>query len=80
MNDVNDEYDEDRLYYEGLSENITTPVQKKNSLPKVVEQYVKDAADMSKYNEIPATIGFFVILGQLCKDMVSIPSGTRREV
>ena len=75
----NDEYNDDRLYYEGLSDSNVVPVQKKNSLPKVVEQYVKDAADMSKYNEIPATIGFFVILGQICKDMVSIPSGTRRD-
>tara|TARA_R100000353_G_scaffold108229_1_gene77788 strand:- start:1104 stop:2573 length:1470 start_codon:yes stop_codon:yes gene_type:complete len=79
MNNENDEYDEDRLYYEGLSENVITPIEKKNSLPKVVEQYVKDAADMSKYNEIPAAIGFFVILGQLAKDMVVIPSGTRRD-
>ena len=54
MNNENDEYNEDRLYYEGLSENVTAPIEKKNSLPKVVEQYVKDAADMSKYNEIPA--------------------------
>ncbi len=79
MNNDNDEYNEDRLYYEGLSEDAIIPIEKKNSLPKVVEQYVKDAADMSKYNEIPAAIGFFVILGQLSKDMISIPSGTRRD-
>jgi len=88
MNEQNEnEYDEDRLYYEGLSEQNTSQdltgdlsyLQAKNSLPKIVEQFVKSAADMSKYNEIPAAIGFFVILGQLAKDMVIIPSGTRRD-
>ena len=73
------EYDEDRLYYEGLGDENALPVERKNNLPKVVEEYVKSAADMSKYNEIPAAIGFFVILGQLAKDMVVIPSGTRRD-
>ncbi len=69
--------DEDRMYYEGLGDVIPTSQPKAIGLPKVVEQYVKSAADVSKYNEIPAAIGFFVILGQLCKDMVSIPSGRR---
>ena len=73
------EYDEDRLYYEGLSDENVLPIERKNNLPKIVEEYVKSAADMSKYNEIPAAIGFFVILGQLAKDMVVIPSGTRRD-
>ena len=76
-----DEYnfdDEDRMYYEGLAE-ITTPLQpmKTSTLPKIVEEFVKSAVDVSKYNEIPAAIGFFVILGQICKDMVAIPSGRR---
>ena len=71
------EYDEDRMYYEGLGEEMPLTQPKAIGLPKVVEQYVKSAADVSKYNEIPAAIGFFVILGQLCKDMVAIPSGRR---
>ena len=69
--------DEDRLYYEGLGDELALPQPKATTLPKVVEQYVKSAADVSKYNEIPAAIGFFVILGQLAKDMVAIPSGRR---
>jgi|TARA_R100000458_G_C8276025_1_gene251208 hypothetical protein len=69
--------DEDRLYYEGLGDELAIPQPKATTLPKVVEQYVKSAADVSKYNEIPAAIGFFVILGQLAKDMVAIPSGRR---
>ena len=67
----------ERLYYEGLSEQTETNIVNKNSLPKVVERYVKSATDVSKYNEVPATISFFVLLGQLCKDMVAIPSGRR---
>ena len=76
MND-NEYDDEDRMYYEGLGDETPIPQPKAIALPKVVEQYVKSAADVSKYNEIPAAIGFFVILGQLCKDMVAIPSGRR---
>ena len=70
-------YDEDRMYYEGLGSELPLSQPKTIGLPHVVEQYVKSAADVSKYNEIPAAIGFFVILGQLCKDMVAIPSGRR---
>ena len=76
MND-NEYDDEDRMYYEGLGDETPIPQPKAIGLPKVVEQYVKSAADVSKYNEIPAAIGFFVILGQLAKDMVAIPSGRR---
>ena len=77
MNDYVNFDDEDRMYYEGLGDEVPIPQPKAIGLPKVVEQYVKSAADVSKYNEIPAAIGFFVILGQLCKDMVAIPSGRR---
>ena len=51
---------------------------KKNSiLPNIVEKYINSAAEVSMYNEIPAALSFFVLLGQLCKDMVAIPFGRR---
>nr|MDB4346203.1 hypothetical protein [bacterium] len=87
---MNNEYDdiytsddEDRLYYEGLTNDAVPMIPRDrktdNSLPKIVEEYVKSAVEVSKYNEIPATIGFYVLLGQLCKNMVAIPSGRRRD-
>lgn len=68
----------ERLYYETLQQE-TLPVRRENKLPKVIEEYVNDATKVSMYNGIPAALTFFNLLGQLCKDMVSIPGGPRRD-
>ena len=74
MNEMKDD-ELDRIYYESLSEEVPT---KKNSiLPNIVEKYINSAAEVSIYNEIPSALSFFVLLGQLCKDMVAIPFGRR---
>ena len=65
----------DRLYYESLSEEV--PTKKDSVLPNIVEKYINSAAEVSMYNEIPAALSFFVLLGQLSKDMVAIPFGRR---
>ena len=65
----------DRLYYESLSDEV--PMKKDSILPNIVEKYVNSAAEVSMYNEIPAALTFFVLLGQLSKDMVAIPFGRR---
>ena len=77
------EAEKDRLYFEQLYDSNpilslkdrATP--NRSNLPKVVEAYVKSATEVSKYNEVPSAVSFYVLLGQICKDMVAIPSGRR---
>ena len=65
----------DRLYYQSLSDEV--PTKKDSVLPNIVEKYINSAAEVSMYNEIPAALSFFVLLGQISKDMVAIPFGRR---
>lgn len=44
-------------------------------LPAIVQKYTEDATKASNYNYVPSSLSFFVILGQICKDMIAIPSG-----
>ncbi|SVB63187.1 uncharacterized protein METZ01_LOCUS216041, partial [marine metagenome] len=50
-------------------------VTEKTGLPAIVDKYTEDAVKASNYNYIPSSLSFFVILGQICKDMIAIPSG-----
>tara|TARA_R100000353_G_scaffold58578_1_gene46291 strand:+ start:4771 stop:6225 length:1455 start_codon:yes stop_codon:yes gene_type:complete len=45
------------------------------SLPAIVKEFQKSATEVSHYNEVPAAISFFTILGQVSKDFVQIPKG-----
>tara|TARA_B100001175_G_scaffold314966_1_gene325432 strand:+ start:1917 stop:3368 length:1452 start_codon:yes stop_codon:yes gene_type:complete len=72
---MNNEYDEDEMYYSmidggeyALSEEVENP------LPAVVSSYTDDALLASNFNRTPAIMSFFVVIGQLCKGMVAIPS------
>ena len=49
------------------------------NLPKVVQEFQKSAVQVSHYNEIPAAISFFNILGQIVKDFVTITNGRNHE-
>lgn len=44
-------------------------------LPAIMKAWIETASDYSKYNEIPAGLCFFNLLGQMCKDFVHIPDG-----
>ena len=69
---MNDEYDEE--YENEIFEDykqVSAVFQQ--SLPAVVQQFQKSAANISHYNETPAVISFFTILGQICKDFIAIP-------
>ena len=44
-------------------------------LPAVVRNWEKAATSYSRYNNIPAIIGFYSLLGDLAKNMVEIPFG-----
>lgn len=59
-------------YWNEIEENNE---QADNLLPSIVNGFVKAATDVSHHNEIPAAMSFFVILGQLAKDFIAIPSG-----
>ena len=47
-------------------------------LPKLVKDYVNVAKEYSIENEFPATISFFMILGQILKDFYTIPVKAQR--
>jgi len=49
------------------------------ALPRVVRDFQKSAIEVSHYNNIPAAISFFTILGQICKDFITIPNGRNHE-
>ena len=51
----------------------------KMQLPNLIRAYIKDGTDVSKYNEVPATLTFFNLLGQIVKDKVVIVRGKGRE-
>ena len=51
----------------------------KMQLPNLIRAYVKDGTDVSKFNEVPATLTFFNLLGQIVKDKVIIVRGKGRE-
>ena len=48
-------------------------------LPAVVKEWVKEFGRVSRLNEFPAIISFFILLGQVMKDMVQIPYGPTTE-
>jgi len=67
----------EKEYWEMLSKQI--PTARKRKLPSIVEQFVNSAAEVSYYNEVPAALAFFVLLGQISKDLVAIPFGRRMD-
>ena len=70
---INEREYEDEMYYSFINDNIITE-SNKLTLPKIVEKWTQDAIEASNFNEVPASIAFFSVLGQLCKDMIAIPS------
>jgi len=72
---MNDEYDEEE--YMGTLE--TNAGVFSEALPKVVRDFQKSAVEVSHYNDIPAGVSFFTILGQVVKDFITIPNGRNHE-
>ena len=71
---------DDEVYYSGLlDEGDEVKGEDYLNLPAVWKEYTNSAIEVSKYNTVPAALTFAVLLGQLCKDMVLIPSGKRRD-
>lgn len=69
---MNNEYDEE--YENEIFEDYQqASAVFQQSLPAVVRQFQKSAMDISHFNETPAVISFFTILGQICKDFIAIP-------
>tara|TARA_R110000824_G_scaffold64747_2_gene169084 strand:+ start:751 stop:2169 length:1419 start_codon:yes stop_codon:yes gene_type:complete len=63
---------DDDEYYE-----IKNPaeVQGDEQLPALVREWVETFGKVSRYNEFPATLAFFNLLGEIVKDYVWIPYG-----
>ena len=69
---MNDEYDEE--YENEIFEDYKqVSAVFKQSLPAIVQQFQMSASNISHYNETPAVMSFFTILGQICKDFIAIP-------
>ena len=73
MNKYTELQREEELFYSFIENEVQITEWEK--LPTVVEEWTKDATKASNYNFIPASLTFFNMLGQLCKDMIAIPSG-----
>jgi hypothetical protein len=74
-----DEYNEE-LYGNDIEEEYIDALEENaiafsEALPKVVREFQKSALEVSHYNDIPAAISFFNILGQITKDFIRIPNG-----
>ena len=61
---------EDELFYSFI-EHEEQPTNNKLTLPAIVDKYTLDAVKASNYNEVPSALTFFVLLGQLVKDINS---------
>ena len=48
-------------------------------LPKAVVEWTNMMGEVSRYNEYPAILAYFCLLGQILKDVVTIPYGYTRE-
>ena len=44
-------------------------------LPKLVKTWTETFGQVSRYNEFPAILAYFTMLGQLTKDFIRIPYG-----
>jgi hypothetical protein len=72
---MNEEYDEEE-YMEILETNAGVFSE---ALPRIVREFQSSAVEVSHYNDIPAGICFFNILGQIVKDFITIPNGRNHE-
>jgi len=66
-----DEYDDSILDEMPIEEK--TEIVKGDKLPELLEGWVKEATNVSHYNDIPAAMTGLVILGQAIKEFVRIP-------
>ena len=63
-------------YWENFEANASVF---REALPKVIRDFQGEAVKFSHYNDIPAGICFFNILGQIVKDFIYVPSGSNLE-
>ena len=50
-----------------------TEIVKGDKLPELLEGWVKEATNVSHYNDIPAAMTGLVLIGQMVKQFVKIP-------
>ena len=72
---MNEEFNEEE-YMEALETNAGVFSE---ALPAIVREFQASAVEVSHYNDIPAGICFFNILGQVVKDFITIPNGRNHE-
>tara|TARA_R100000005_G_scaffold95472_2_gene77025 strand:- start:78 stop:1538 length:1461 start_codon:yes stop_codon:yes gene_type:complete len=69
---------EDEAFYAFIDDNRITD-SNKLTMPEIAKQFTEDAVKASNYNNVPASLAFFTMLGQLCKTMIAIPSGVNKD-
>ncbi len=73
---MNYEDDIDEEAYEAIyGIDVEEITQEQYPLPKIVQDWVEEGSKFSYYNEFPITMLYFVTLGQIVKDFISIPVG-----
>ncbi len=75
---MNEDYDEEweETFLKNHQENTASFSEK---LPEIARLYQESAVKVAHFNEVPAVINFFALLGQICKDFVKIPNGRNIE-
>mgnify|MGYP001217008702 CR=1 FL=1 len=68
----------DEAFYAFIDDNKEA-TSNKLTLPEIAARFTEDAVMASNYNNVPSSLAFFTLLGQLCKDMVAIPSGVNKD-
>ena len=69
----------DDEFYDMMDDVPDIDIEKQDyELPKLVKDYVNVAKEYSIENEFPATVTFFMILGQILKDFYTIPVKAQR--
>ncbi len=76
---MNEEFNEE-LYGDDIEEEYMDALEENaiafsEALPAIVREFQASAVEVSHYNDIPAAISFFNILGQITKDFIRIPNG-----
>lgn len=69
---------EDEAFYAFIDDDKQV-TSNKLTLPEIAQKFTEDAIQASNYNNVPSSLAFFTMLGQLCKDMVAIPSGVNKD-
>lgn len=65
--------DWDEFGFDEFEFDVVDYAEEEYPLPKIIQDWLKEASNYSLYNEFPITMVYFNLLGQIMKDFISIP-------